>query len=376
MKPENKLRVALMVSELLPGGMERVVVYLAKGFSSRGIETMVICLQEPGELAPELEGTGVRLEALYSLTGKDVMAAWRLRTLLRRFRPTLINLHDYTSAPYAVAANWLAGRVPIIFTAHGELYEGFDHLQTRLRFFSKSFSLLTAVSKEIAECHKKFLGWSVPTTVIRNGVPTIEHDDKLRIAARTELGCSPNDILFLSIGNPRSEKAFEDLIDATAILRDFEEGDLYNFKVVVAGKLIESDYCQMLSRRLTERGVQDQFRFLGYRNDTQALYSAADVFVLSSRSEGLPMVILESMMIGLPVIATRVGGVPDAVKDKGILVDAASPKQLALAMKKFLLEKELGNRLGQAGKAYVRAKYGVDSMVENYINCYKNILFG
>jgi glycosyltransferase involved in cell wall biosynthesis len=371
---QRELRIAIILSELQPGGMERVVVYLAKGLSSRGIATMVVCLQNPGELAPELDGSGVQLEALRSLAPNDLWAVWRLRTLLRRFGPSVINIHDYTSTPYAVSANWLASRAPIVFTAHGELYEGFDGLRKRYRFFSKSFSHLTAVSNEIFQCHKKYLDWSGSAAIIRNGVPAIRRNARLRDAVRTELGCRSDDFLFLGVGNPRTEKAFEDLIDATAILRERKRYKR-NFLTIIAGKLIDSDYCRMLSRRVEKRSVQDCWRFLGYRNDTTALYSAADAFVLSSRSEGLPLVVLESMMAGLPVVTTCVGGVPHAVGDYGLLVEPANPKQLAGAMERMINEDGLADRLGCTGREHVFSTYSVDRMVDDYIACYKALVF-
>lgn len=353
--------------------MERVVVHLAKGLASRGIATMVVCLQNPGDLAPELNGSGVQLEALRSLSGKDISALWRLRTLLWRFCPSVINVHDYASTPYAVAANWFAYRSPILFTAHGLLYEGFDGLRRRYRFFSRFFTRLTAVSETVAERHKEYLNWSGQVPVIRNGVPAIQRNTQLRDAVRAELGIMPNVLLFLAVGNPRPEKGFEDLIDATAILRDME-GRERDFVVGVAGKLIDSEYCRMLYRRVEERSVQDRFWFIGFRRDTTALYSAADVFVLSSRSEGLPMVILESMMAGLPVVATRVGGVPDAVGDRGLLVEAANPEQLAFAMRRILSEEGLADRLGRAGREHAISTYGVDRMVDDYIACYEDMV--
>ena len=375
MTPQQELRVAIILSELYPGGMERVVVHLAKGLSSRGIATMVVCLRNHGELAPELNGFGVQIEALRSLASKDIWAIWRLRTLLRRFGPSVINVHDYTSTPYVVAANWLASRAPIVFAAHGELYEGFDELRKRHRFFSKFFSHLTAVSNEIFQCHKKYLDWSGFATIIHNGVPTIQRNTQLRDAVRAELGCKSNDFLFLAVGNPRTEKAFEDLIDATAILRERDKHKR-NFLTVVAGKLIDSDYCRMLSRRVEKRNIQDYWRFLGYRNDTTALYSAADAFVLSSRSEGLPLVILESMMAGLPVVATCVGGVPDAVGNNGLLVEPANPKQLADAMEQMINEDGLTDRLGRTGREHVLSTYGVDRMIDDYIACYEAMVAG
>ena len=374
MKDRNKsfqqeLRIAIILSDLRPGGMERVVVHLAKGLSSRGIATMVVCLQNPGELSHELEGTGVHFEALYSLASKDISALWRLRTLLRRFCPSVINVHDYASAPYAVAANWLAYRVPILFTAHGLLYEGFDQLRRRYQFFSRFFSRLTAVSEKVAERHKEYLSWSGQVPITCNGVPAIQCNALLRNAVRAELGLRPEALLFLAVGNPRPEKGFEDLIDATAILRD-TEGRERDFGVAIEGKLTDSEYCRMLHRRVEECSVQDRFWFLGFRSDTTALYSAADVFVLSSRSEGLPMVILESMMAGLPVITTRVGGVPDAVGDSGLLVEAGNPKQLAGAMGRILSEERLADRLGRTGREHAFSSYGVDRMIDDYIACY------
>jgi len=373
MTSQQELRVAIILSELYPGGMERVVVHLAKRLFSRGIATMVVCLQNPGELAPELDGSGVQFEALRSLASKDVWAVWRLRTLLRRFCPSVINVHDYTSTPYVVFANWLAFRAPIVFTAHGELYEGFDGLRKRYRFFSKFFSHLTAVSNEISQCHKKYLDWSGSASIIHNGVPAIQQNVQLRDAVRAEFGCRPDDFLFLAVGNPRIEKAFEDLIDATAILRE-KGGRKRNFLTVVAGKLINSDYCRMLSCRVEERRIQNYWRFLGYRNDTTALYSAADAFVLSSHSEGLPLVILESMMASLPVVATCVGGVPDAVGNNGLLVEPANPKQLADAMEQMINEDGLADRLGRIGREHVLSIYGVDRMVDDYVACYETVV--
>ena len=86
------------------------------------------------------------------------------------------------------------------------------------------------------------------------------------------------------------------------------------------------------------------------------------------------MVILESMMAGLPVIATRVGGVPDAVGDRGLLVEAANPEQLAFAMGRILIEEGLADRLGRTGREHALFTYGVDRMVDDYIGCYEALV--
>jgi glycosyltransferase involved in cell wall biosynthesis len=355
--------------------MERVVVHLASGLCRRNIETMVVCIENPGELAPFLESTGVQLQAVASVRSMDIGAVWRLGRLFRSFAPSVINIHDYASSPYAVSANWMAGRAPILFTAHGLLYEGFDQLRNRYRFFSKGFSRLTAVSDEVASRHKEFLNWSDSVRIISNGVPAIEPDRDRRNKVRRELGCRDVDYLFLAVGNPRPEKGFEDLIDATQILNNNNTSDK-NLLVAVAGKMTDTPYCRMLKKQTKQRGVEDHCRFIGFRSNMDALYAAADAFVLSSRSEGLPMVVLESMMAGLPVIATRVGGVPDAVGEHGLLVDPGQPAQIADAMARLMTEEGLAGRLGKSGKAHAHRVYGVDRMVDEYIACYRGMVNG
>lgn len=362
-------RIALLLSELRPGGMERVVVHLAKGLAARNIPVLVICLQGEGLLASEFAGTAVRLTALNSFSGKDLGAVWRLCRELAQFKPSVIHLHDYASLPYAVAANALAGRRPILFTAHGLLYEGFESLQKRNRFFSRFLSAFSAVSEKVADRHRDYLNWAHAIPMIANGVPAVLRDSDDRERVRTELGCQPGDVLFLAVGNPRPEKTFEDLIDAVTLLPAGR-----NIRVVVAGTLNESDYCRMLKQRVEERQVGERFRFLGFRPDTAALYAAADAFVLSSRSEGLPMVILEAMMAGLPVVATKVGGIPDAVGEQALLVDAAQPVQLAAAMTRLITEPGLAETLGATGKAHAEQTFGVERMVDGYVEWYGRVL--
>jgi glycosyltransferase involved in cell wall biosynthesis len=178
--------------------------------------------------------------------------------------------------------------------------------------------------------------------------------------------------LFLAVGNPRPEKGFEDLIQAVAILK--HRHDHSNaFKVVVAGRLKDDPYCRMLMEKTKQEKVEDCMQFLGFRSDTSALYNGADVFVLSSRSEGLPMVILESMMAGLPVVSTRVGGIPQMMGDNGILVEPCNPEALADAMQLCLQNKDKRDAIAQNGRALVESGYSMDRMVDSYIRLYSDL---
>jgi glycosyltransferase involved in cell wall biosynthesis len=351
--------------------MERLVVHLAKGLSSRNIPTLVVCLENQGDLAKEFKDSRVMVKAIGSHGSKDVKAVWALGNLLKEFKPAIINVHDYASAPYAVLASRLFRCVSVLFTAHGLLYQGFEGLQKRHRFFSRFFSGISAVSEPVARRHKEYLNWKKPVRIIPNGVPRFEKNPDFCQKLRDEFGLEKEDLLFLAVGNPRPEKGFEDLIDAVSILRNQAKK---RFKVVVAGKLTDTHYCRILLEKVEKKNLTDCFSFLGFRSDTDALYSAADVFVLSSRSEGLPMVILEAMMAGLPVITTRVGGIPQMIGENGILVEPGDPEALASAMNGCLSDHQARERLGRMGKELVQTHYGIESMVDAYIKTYQALI--
>jgi glycosyltransferase involved in cell wall biosynthesis len=365
----NRIRLALVLSELRPGGMERVVVHLADEMAGRAVPVEVLCLQGPGALAPLLTGKGISVLPLESHAGRDLRALRGLRRELLRARVNIIHLHDYASLPYAALANLYGGR-KMVFTAHGLLYDGFEPLRRRLRFFSRFLDGISAVSEQVAERHREYLGWRGPIDIIPNGVPEAPPDADARRRVRSELGCSDETHLFLAVGNPRPEKGFEDLLEAAALVREKSGA----FLVAIAGSLNESEYCRGLLARLQTLNLTGHCRFLGFRQDTAALYAAADSLVLSSRSEGLPMVILEAMTAGLPVIATRVGGIPDAVGDCARLVDARNPPALAEAMLEIQSRGEMRRTLGAAGKEHAAKHHGIGRMVDQYLAWYERIL--
>jgi len=365
------VRIAFVITEMRPGGMERIVLHLAKSLVDRGNDVLVVCMERGGQLYPLLKQAGVFAVVINSTGSADVSGLYRLISALRSFEPSVVHLHDYSSLPYAAVANFFAGRNPLLFTAHGLLYEGFEPLQKRLRFFSRFLTSISAVSSKVAQRHKMYLAWKKEIPVISNGVPEVSIDPQNRCLVREELGIDEDTFLFLAVGNPRPEKAFEDLLDAAGLLRD--QG--YNFYVAIAGTLTESDYCQNLLKQLDSMELQDHCLFLGFRDDTAALYAAADAFVLSSRSEGLPMVILEALMTGLPVISTRVGGIADAVGCIVELVDPCDPVQLSRAMNKALDEKNTGTaQISREERVkYIKDRFGLESMAEQYLKYYASI---
>ena len=367
-------RVALVLSELRAGGMERVVTHIARVLPRHGVEPLVICIEGAGQLADMLTDAGIRVAPLHSRKGGfDFRVILRLARRLREFDPSIINVHDYASMPYVMLARYLCPRRPVVFTAHGLLYNGFEKHRMRYTLSAKRLAGVTAVSPEVAARHAEHLRWPHAIDIVPNGVPEIDRSRDLRQKVRAELGISPDSTVFLAVGNVRPEKGFEDLLAAADLLRG-TAGDT-DFTVLVVGGTLNKAYGDELLATQQSLGLEQTVRFLGFRDDTETLYSATDAFVLSSRSEGMPMVILEAMMASLPIVATRVGGVPKVVSaDTGLLCDAASPPQLCQAMGKLLGDRDLCRDMGRRGRQYAAANYGVEKMVSRYIETFDRVI--
>ena len=149
------------------------------------------------------------------------------------------------------------------------------------------------------------------------------------------------------------------------------------FAVLIAGALLDNDYCRNLQQVARDAGVVG-LRLLGRRTDVERLYSAADALVISSRSEGLPMVLLEAMTAGLPIVATRVGGIPAVMSDDwGLLVEPDQPQELARAMLHLLdAGKPACHAMGQAAREEAVRRYSVKQMVAGYLEVFTSVVSG
>lgn len=368
-------RVAIVLSELRAGGMERVVVHLATSLKNRGTTPLVICLQSKGVLACELLQAGVEVVEIGSQKSYDFAAVRRLASCLAKFRPNIINIHDYSSLPYVAVSGLWQPRCPLVFTSHGLLYRGFEGMERRYRLFARRLRVLAAVSPEVCERHCQFLNWQGPTFIVPNGVPMIDRSSDMGDRVRRELNIKDEEFVFLAVGNPRAEKAFEDLIAASIIVRESYPDQ--PFSVLIAGTLSDSEYCRNLEQFASQSGLPG-LRLLGFQRDVQRLYSAADSLVVSSRSEGLPMVVLEAMTAGLPIVSTSVGGIPDAVPDGcGLLVDAANPGSLASGMMELLRKPAVERKaMGEAARTHAEKLFSVDAMTSAYIEVFNKARLG
>jgi glycosyltransferase involved in cell wall biosynthesis len=203
--------------------------------------------------------------------------------------------------------------------------------------------------------------------LLRNGIEPLQPGDPEKV--RRELGIAADQPVILSIGSLRSEKAYEVLIDATARFR----GSLPNPRVLIAGEGPERGRLEAL---IADLGLSETVTLLGVRSDVPDLLAAADLAVCCSDFEGGPLSVMEYMGAGLPVVATRVGGIPELVRDgkNGILVPPRDPGGLAQAVIELLSDAERRRRMGQAGKSLREREYGGDVFISRLEALYERLL--
>jgi glycosyltransferase involved in cell wall biosynthesis len=183
--------------------------------------------------------------------------------------------------------------------------------------------------------------------------------------ARSELARDDTAPLVLTVARLDAQKGIVHLLDAAAAVP--------HVSFAIAG---DGPDRAALEQRAVALGVSDRVRFLGHRQDVPSLLAAADLFVLPSLYEGLPLAVLEAMAAGVPVIATAIGGTDEVVRDgeTGMLVPPANPAALAAAIARALAGRESASRLALAARSLVAREYSVASMVRSVSHLYEELL--
>lgn len=361
------LRIAHLIESDGPGGAEQVVADLAKGFQAAGARSVVF-LPERGEgwLGRQLAGSGAAIEHFHIERPFSPACARRIASAFRTHHIDVAHSHEFSMAIYGAWASRLAG-IPHVITMHGGRYYA-DRIRRRLALgVAVALSDRTvAVSRLLADDLRRQL--HVPASLISivpNGVRRVRAS---KATLRAELQLGPSDRLLVSIGNLYPVKGHEHLVEALARLA----ADHPTLHVAIAGRGALAD---ALTARASALGVADRLHLLGLRSDVPAVLAAADIFVMPSLSEGLPLALLEAMFAGCPIVATDVGEVGRALAQgwAGVLVPPADPRALATAIDALLRDAERSRALGDRAAARAVAEYDVSRMLRRYAAIYQGL---
>ncbi|HEX4600974.1 MAG TPA: glycosyltransferase [Gemmatimonadales bacterium] len=362
----NPVLVLHIIAPGTVGGLERVVQLLAQGQAQRGTEVHVAAvLDDPAAATPLLEALAATGVVAHRIGGRG-RAYWRergaTRELCRRLRPDVVHTHGYR--PDVLDAG-VARRldIPIVTTVHG--FTGGDwknRLYERLqRRAYRGFDAVVAVAGPLAA---ELVRAGVPAArvhLVRNAwhetIPLLD-----RAHARRALGIPPHGFHVGWVGRISSEKGADVLVDALAYLGD---------RPLMVSILGTGPERAPLERRARALGVAARIRWHGAMTDAARLFAAFDVFVLSSRTEGTPIVLFEAMAAGVPIVATRVGGVPDVVSAaEAKLVPADDPSALAAAIRAVQDAPATAAWRAGAARARLAQDFGVAPWLERYETIY------
>jgi glycosyltransferase involved in cell wall biosynthesis len=329
--PDDQLRVLWLIKGLGPGGAERLLVEHAEGGDRATIRYEAAYLLDwKQHLVPELEALGVTTHGLGVRSELDPRWVLRLDRLLRRESFDVVHAHSPVVASIArlvVRALPRARRPAFVYTEHNRWpsYRPITRFANRLtfRFDDADFAVSRDVRDSVAARYRP----RVEVVVHGVNVPRVQGALEHRDDVRRELGMPPGESLAITVANLRPGKNYPGLLDAARLV--VERGVPIRFAAAGQGQL-EGEIRGLHAAS----GLGDRFRLLGYRDDTTRLIAAADVFVLASHHEGLPVTVMEALTLGVPVVAPAVGGLPEVVTsgDNGILVEPGSSAALADAI--------------------------------------------
>jgi len=348
-----------------PGGAEQVLLRLCCRLRDRGHRVVPLLLRR-GWLADRLTAEGFDVAVLPLHGALDRGYARGLREFLADRGAELLHSHEITFAAYGRAATSSIG-IAHVATAHGRNFArgwkrscfGALFLRGGARF------RLVAVSDDLAgEIAKRFLLDTGRITVVENGV-------ELPAATPPSPRAAGEPLRLVAVGNLYPVKNHGVLIRAAAHLRDAG----VPVELDILGRGAEEAALRALASELT---VTDRVRLQGFRSDVADFLGRAHAFASSSQSEAMPLSFLEAMGHGLPVVASRVGGVPSLVEDEvhGLLFESGDAHGAASRIARLAQDEALRRRLGSAAALRARERFGADAMIGRYETLYSALLSG
>jgi glycosyltransferase involved in cell wall biosynthesis len=349
-------------------GLERMLLNLLPELERRGCPVTLLCLDGPktevGRAAQELGISTVFVDCASRVTPGGWVDLYRVLTL---HRPRLVHAHGYKAIILAGAAA-LARGVPGVATYHNVAARAAEQYRGLSLYFAletpilRRFRGVAAVSTQIADELKARRISDSRIRVIFNGIakPGPRGD------AISEH--NPFDPCILSLSRLSSEKNVHLILDSVAALR----AEFPRIGVLIGG---DGPLLNDLKVRAASLGIQDSVRFLGFVQDVRPLYEASDVFVLASQTEGMPIAVLEAMALRLPIVASRVGGIPLMLDDEkeALLVEPNDYRSLYAALRRLAVDAQLRTNIAQAAGVRFERDYTAERMAESYTRLYDDI---
>ncbi|PYM94868.1 MAG: hypothetical protein DME04_06355 [Candidatus Rokuibacteriota bacterium] len=364
-----KIRLLQITHDLAIGGLQQVVVNLCRTLNRSIFDIEVLCLRAPGEFAPEIERLGIPVTVLpQNPRHTDYFSFLKVAKFLRDRKFDVIHTHNTQPLVDGTLGGLLVGGVrTIVHTDHARQFPDKRRYMFAEWVLSHWVYRIVGVSNETSKNlvdYEKISPKKIVT--IRNGVVGDTFQRPInKFAKRAELGIPSSAPVIGLAARLTEQKGLTFLLQALpAVLR--AQRDL---RLVIAG---DGPLRRNLEEEAQRVGVGSHVHFLGPRTDMPDILQLFDVYVLPSIWEGLPMVLLEAMAAGCPIVATNVGGNPDAVRDgyNGYLVPARDPDALATRVIGLLSDRRQREEFGRNGRTLFDREFSAAIMARSYEQLY------
>ena len=364
------MKILMLTQSLTQSGLEMIVYVLTKEILKKEINVEVCCYDLLGPNANKLMNQGVKVHFLPRKPGIDWLYPLKLAFLIRERKINLIHAHNATAWFYGTWASILTG-VPIVYTEHDRSFPTPLRLKYFHYFFGKYATAVIAVSKAVKENLEKYEHIK-NVKVIYNGIdPDLFKPASIeeKVLKKKQLGLNKNDFVLGNVGRMDYWKNQRILIE---ILPDLKKISPQIKLILVGGGEEEGN----LKKSAIKKGVKNDVIFLGQRSDVNQILKAFDIFVFPSLTEGLPLVVIEAMATGLPIVASHVGGIPELVVngETGFLVSPTSKEEIKEAIIKLLNNPELRKEMGQIARKRFETHFSLPQMVQKYIEVYEEVV--
>jgi len=384
---DRKIRILRLIARLNIGGPAIHVVNLTAGLDRNHFEQLLVAGREShaeGSMIDYAVSQGVQpliipeIVNSFTITHRDIIALVRLYRLIRRQRPHIVDTHTARAGLLGRLAARLAGVPVVVHTYHGHVLNGYwgwvKTLLMRLvermlaRFTDRLVTVSEQVKKELV-AHGVAKPEQISVIPLGLDLGPFLNSHIQRGQFRRELALDNSVRLVGIVGRIFPIKNHRLFLDAAARIAAREPAARF----IIVGDGILRPALEQQAKKL---GITDRVLFTGWRRDLPRVYADLDVLVISSDNEGTPVSAIEAMASGCPVVATRVGGLPDLIADyeTGVLVPPGNAEQLASAVLRVLHDPEMARNISRHAMSAARERFPVQRLVIDMDNLYRSLL--
>lgn len=362
------------------GGLETMLVERINRMPAERYRHAIVCLTHYTDFSKKITKPQVALYSLHKSPGPGLGTHLALWKLLRELKPAILHTYNLSAVEYGLTGV-LAGIPVRISGSHGRDASDPDGTNRKHNFLRRMmlpfYDCCYSNSADLMAWNKAVIG--VPDSknrLLHNGIDTSKYKPAHDAATTSANIAFPADCFVIgTVGRVQDVKNHLGLIDAFLLLLQMLPDRRKHLRLAIVG---DGPLLPAITEKVTSAGIADMVWLPGARTDVAEILPTFSLFVLSSIAEGTPGSALEAMATGLPVVGTRVGGIPEVVADgtTGAVVPARDAQALAAAIARYVEHPRLATQHGAAGLERVTQRYSMPAMLSGYLDMYDSLCQG